>query len=244
VRTLAGNATTVTMYNKLFTKILDSSIWLEDAPTRIVWITLIAAMDQDGYAHFSALENLAIRARVSVEQAQKAIECFTAPDPNSGNPDNEGRRVERVPGGFFILNAEHHRQMMNRTIEREQTRIRVARHRAKNVTPDTVTPPLPNVTSVCVSSSISESIYLAYPKHVGKKAALKAIDAALKVKSSEFLLERSKAFSEAVKLWPAADHQFIPYPATWFNAGRYDDDPSEWERTATTHGNTKRAGWL
>ena len=35
-----------TMYNKLFTKILDSSIWLAPDPVRLVWITLLAAMDE------------------------------------------------------------------------------------------------------------------------------------------------------------------------------------------------------
>lgn len=117
------------MYNKLFTKILDSSIWLEATETRIVWITLLAAMDEDGYAHFSAMENLASRARVTIEQAGKAVACLLAPDPNSGNPDHEGRRIERVPGGFIILNAEKHRGILNRVIAREQTRIRVERHR-------------------------------------------------------------------------------------------------------------------
>lgn len=125
------------MFNKLFTKILDSSIWLEPTETRIVWITLLAAMDEDGYAHFSAMENLASRARVTMEQAEAAVKCLMAPDPNSGNPDHEGRRIERVPGGFIILNAERHRGIMNRVIEREQTRIRVARYRQKkDATPD------------------------------------------------------------------------------------------------------------
>lgn len=119
------------MYNRLFTKILDSSIWLEPAATRIVWITLIAAMDEDGYAHFSAIENLAARARVSVEDATAAVECFMNPDANSENQNNEGRRVERVPGGFLVLNAPAHRNMLNRTIQREQTRERVQRFRVK-----------------------------------------------------------------------------------------------------------------
>lgn len=119
------------MFNKLFTKILDSSIWLEPTTTRIVWITLLAAMDETGYAHFSAVENLAARARVTKEEAEKAIECFLKPDKNSANPDHQGSRVERVPGGFFILNAAAHRAMMNREIQKEQTRLRVAKHREK-----------------------------------------------------------------------------------------------------------------
>ena len=122
------------MFNKLFTKILDSSIWLEPNATRIVWITLLAAMDETGYAHFSAIENLANRARVTNEEAEVAVRCFLAPDPNSGDPQFKGRRVERVPGGFQILNASKYRSIMNREIQREKTRQRVADWRAKKKT--------------------------------------------------------------------------------------------------------------
>lgn len=122
----------MTMYNKIFTKILDSSIWLEPTPTRIVWITLLAAMDQDGYAHFSAIENLAHRAKISIEDTEEAIKVLTSPDSNSADPEFDGRRIERVPGGFVILNAEKHKQMVTRVVQREQTRKRVAKHREKN----------------------------------------------------------------------------------------------------------------
>ena len=61
------------MYNKLFTKILDSSIWLAPDTQRLVWITLVAAMDEEGIASFACVENLASRARVSVEDTAKAI---------------------------------------------------------------------------------------------------------------------------------------------------------------------------
>ncbi len=127
------------MYNKIFTKILDSSIWLEDNATRIVWITLIAAMDEDGYAHFSAIRNLANRAQVSMEDAEKAVEVLLNPDPDSANPDHDGRRIERVPGGFYILNSKKHRDMVTRVVQREQTRERVKKHRAKKKGNATVT---------------------------------------------------------------------------------------------------------
>jgi hypothetical protein len=146
------------MYTKLFAKILDSSIWLEPMATRIVWITLLAAMNEDGYAHFSAIENLANRARVTKEEAEKAIECFTQPDPNSANPDNGGRRVERVPGGFLVLNAETHRKTMNREIQRQQTRERVRKYKEKKKSNakalPSVTSALPNVTPVYASVSV------------------------------------------------------------------------------------------
>ena len=67
------------MYNKLFTKILDSSIWLAPDPHRLVWITLISAMDENGYAAFACAENLANRARVAVDDTKAAIAAFERP---------------------------------------------------------------------------------------------------------------------------------------------------------------------
>lgn len=119
------------MYNKLFSKILDSSIWLESTETRIVWITLIAAMDQDGFAAFSAIENLARRAGVTVTQAEAAVIVLLNPDVESGDPDFGGRRIERVPGGFIVLNAIKYREISNDANRREQTRLRVAAHRER-----------------------------------------------------------------------------------------------------------------
>jgi len=77
-----------------------------------------------------------------------------------------------------------------------------------------------------------EDVYLAYPKHVGKGSALKAIRRALESRSAEFLLERVTAYAAAVSRWPKERRQYIPMPATWFNAERYEDDQREWEAPA------------
>lgn len=131
------------MYNKLFTKILDSSIWLESMATRIVWLTFIAAMDENGFVQFASSLNVALRARVSIKAAEDAISCLEAPDPNSSDPDHEGRRIEKVPGGWMVLNAEKYRDLVTRAISQARTRERVAKHRERKrnapVTPNPVT---------------------------------------------------------------------------------------------------------
>lgn len=138
------------MYNKLFTKILDSSVWLAPSDHRVVWITLLAAMDEDGFARFAAVGNLANRARVSVEDTKAALAAFEAPDPESGDPDNEGRRIERVPGGWMVLNAEKYRELFKRETVREQTRQRNVAYRerkkAENGAENGVTDASPSVT--------------------------------------------------------------------------------------------------
>lgn len=131
------------MYSKLFASILDSSVWLEPMPTRIVWLTLLAAKDQDGFARFASIENLARRAIVTEADAQRAVDSLEAPDPRSSNPEHEGRRIERVPGGWVVLNAKLYDDLVRRDDERRATRERVRRHRAK--APEPPTSPIPPI---------------------------------------------------------------------------------------------------
>ena len=119
------------MYNKLFQKILDSSVWLESNETRIVWITLLAAMDEEGYAPFASTANLAHRARINPDQAALAVARLEAPDEVAPDQDHEGRRIERVPGGWMVLNAKAYRDTVTREEAKRVVRERVARHRAK-----------------------------------------------------------------------------------------------------------------
>lgn len=80
------------------------------------------------------------------------------------------------------------------------------------------------------TTDVVEEIYWAYPKHSGKRTALKAITKALQEIDAATLLERTKAYAAAVATWPNEKLEFRPDPATWFNGGRYDDDQAEWYR--------------
>jgi len=117
------------MYNKLFTKILDSPIWLEPDATRLVWITLLATMDEDGFCQYASVGNLARRAVVTLSRAEKAVGILQAPDRNSSDPDHEGRRIERVPGGWMVFNSKKYHDLATREHVRNQTRERVRKHR-------------------------------------------------------------------------------------------------------------------
>jgi hypothetical protein len=101
-------------YSKIFSKIVDSSIWLEDTPTRLLWMMMIAVMDEHGFCQFASVGNLAHRARLSIEETERALAVLEAPDPDSANPANEGRRVSRVDGGWLVLNAQVFRDIVLR----------------------------------------------------------------------------------------------------------------------------------
>lgn len=82
----------------------------------------------------------------------------------------------------------------------------------------------------------AEQIYALFPKKVGREDALKAISGALKKHPLDYLLGKTSQFAEAVNSWPSSYRYFqdggdrCPHPASWFNAGRYADDPKEWRR--------------
>lgn len=80
--------------------------------------------------------------------------------------------------------------------------------------------------------ALAESIYAIYPKKSGRVNAIKAIVKVLKAGTlTELELQgRVRAYAEAVKRWTREDLQFVPHPATWFNRGNYDDDPTTWAR--------------
>ena len=79
-------------------------------------------------------------------------------------------------------------------------------------------------------------VYALYPKKVGQEDALRAISAALKKNDLTYLLGKTNQFRECVESWPTSYRYFqdggdrCPHPASWFNAGRYADDPREWKR--------------
>jgi hypothetical protein len=118
------------MFVKLFSSILTSSVWSEDNATRIVWITLLALADKDGDVR-SSPSGLARMANVSVEECQRALALFLAPDPESGTPDDDGRRIERREGGWFILNYGKYRALQDLETRKAQWRDAAKKYRQR-----------------------------------------------------------------------------------------------------------------
>jgi hypothetical protein len=74
--------------------------------------------------------------------------------------------------------------------------------------------------------------YAIYPRKVGKQAARRAYEKAIKKISHDQLIDRTAAYMRSVSKWPAQNMQYVPYPSAWLNKGHYDDDPAEWDRNA------------
>src|SRR5690348_14464223 len=119
-------------YTKLFGSILGSTIWREDSDTKVVWITMLAMADQDGLVEAS-VPGLAHLAGVTHESAEVALSKFSQPDKYSRSPEWDGRRIEKIDGGWRLLNYEKYMYKMSLEDRRERDRLRQQRHR-ENVT--------------------------------------------------------------------------------------------------------------
>lgn len=91
---------------------------------------------------------------------------------------------------------------------------------------------------VSFSENEIEAVYQLYPRKTGKRAAKTAIRKALERIAArgqpepvDWLAEKVEVFARSPK-GRAGD--FCPYPATWFNEDRFDDDENEWNRDNAT----------
>lgn len=103
-------------YTPLFSSIVRSSIWDEDAKTCKVWVTMLALADADGIVEGS-LPGLAHECRVTRNECATALRILEAPDPDSRTPDNEGRRIKAVEGGWLVLNHAKYRKQARKRAE-------------------------------------------------------------------------------------------------------------------------------
>ncbi len=109
---------------KLDCGIIHSSLWAEDSDTKICWITLLLLADATGFVR-AAASAIAREAGIPADVARRALDLFQSPDDESRTPDNQGKRVERVDGGYRVLNYEKYRERDYTNAERQK------RHRQK-----------------------------------------------------------------------------------------------------------------
>ncbi len=109
-------------YVPLFCSITDSTIWSLDAETCKVFITMLAMADPEGYIA-AAIDGIAVRSRLSVDQVESAIKKLSAPDPRSRNKSSDGRRVVEVERGWFIPAIPWFRQLARHEAEKARKRL-------------------------------------------------------------------------------------------------------------------------
>lgn len=233
------------VFAKIFSQIFDSSI-SGDYVVRHIFMDLLVLADRDGVVDMT-LDAISRRTNVPEEIVSHAICELMKPDTKSRSDNEEGRRIVPLDShrdwGWQIVNFQHYRNIRDEESRRAYFRDKKREYRAAKSTGVHSVPECPQPsTTVLDSPTLStqgegegeikniapkkaqiETLYQLYPKHAGKIPAFKAIEKALKVKTFDELLLAVQSYVRLV----ARDHtaqEYIPYPATWFNAGRYDDD--------------------
>ncbi len=118
----------MTGFTKLFGSIVNSTIWREPKEVKIVWITMLALSNREGVVE-SSLPGLADAARVTIEECVESLRVLMSPDPYSRTKAHDGRRVQEVEGGWFILNHAKYRAKLSAEDQREKARVRQGRWR-------------------------------------------------------------------------------------------------------------------
>lgn len=120
------------MFAKIFTQILDSSI-ARDWQLRHAFEDMLILADKDGIVDMT-LDSLARRTNKPEELWKGWIEKLLAPDLDSRNPREDGRRIKKLDEnrtwGWKIINYEHYRLIASE--EQRKANQRAAFHRWKD----------------------------------------------------------------------------------------------------------------
>lgn len=117
-------------YSPLFDKIVDSSLWLEEDFVVKVFLTMIAKQDADHVVRADAFM-IGQWSKKGEAEALRALAILEAPDTKRIVPQPyEGRRVQRVEGGWLLLNGAHYQELMQQANRRAYKRKKEAEYRA------------------------------------------------------------------------------------------------------------------
>lgn len=120
------------MYVKIFAGILESSI-ASDTKLRRFFMDLLLIADQDGNV-VATRDAIAKRLGTTRDEVDWGIEKLQQPDPDSGNPENDGRRLEPMEGrgyGWTILNYGFYRDIKTASELRAANARRQAEFKAR-----------------------------------------------------------------------------------------------------------------
>jgi len=125
------------MYTRVFSAILDSSIWQQELHVRCLWIVMLIIADEnrDGTVNVP-ISRLAQKANLTEEQTRSALDILMQPDPESDSPEEEGRRVmplvpDRPERGWRLVNWSKYKKIANEEQRREQVAENMRKYRAR-----------------------------------------------------------------------------------------------------------------
>jgi len=205
-------------YTKLFSEIVMSTIWREPNHTRLLWVTMLALMDEHSEV-MASVPGLADAARITIPECEDAIDCLMSPDPYSRNTYADGRRIEKIDGGWRIINGDYYRQKQSEDERREKNRRRQQRWRDRQKQNGDDEP-----------DDVFDEFWSLYPRKVNKKKAQQAFDRLTKE-------NQQKAIKDITHRYDDVNSQFIPHPTTYINGERWNDEMADQVQVEQYKGN-------
>lgn len=115
----------------LWSTIVTSTLWGEAKEVKILFITMLAIKDLNGLVMARA-DGLSRLANLTYDETVEAIRVLESPDKRSEDSQQfDGRRIQKIEGGWLILNHAKYREMISREGRREYQRNWMANKRTK-----------------------------------------------------------------------------------------------------------------
>lgn len=229
------------MYGKLFASLYQGTL-RGNADCILVFTNLIAHMDSGCWVdkHPRAIAD---EVGISVDRVRAALDELERPDPDSRSKEEDGRRIVRIDEhrdwGWLVVNGKKYRAIRNEEERREQNRAAQARWRNKNkpqsakVSSNTgvsaqeeeeeevIHPPTPRKRGSAVGF---DEFWGAYPRKVAKAQALKAWEKLAPDAELRGRILRALKAQAGSEQWRREGGAYIPYPASWLNGRRWEDE--------------------
>lgn len=204
---------------------LMSEVWRTDLPTveKMVLLVIADHASDDGTEAWPSQATIAKKASISVRTVQRSVNNLVAQgylwlEKHQGGSVN--CRDDRRPHRYTIV--------LN-TLRGDSTTTRKARGDFSDSDGATITPDtgrllrpknLPNETPLEPPADF-EVFWKEYPVKVGKQAARKAYEKAIKTATPADILDGAKRYANDPNRHPS----YTAHASTWLNAGRWSDDP-------------------
>lgn len=96
----------------IFTTMLDSSVWQEPYPVRLLWTAMLALKESDHVVRLNAFQ-LSRRANLTEQEVIDSLKVLSSPDNRRLEPQPfEGRRIKKTEDGWLILNGQRFEDLM------------------------------------------------------------------------------------------------------------------------------------
>ena len=213
------------MYGKSFQRMYTGSMVGSGSHVYAVWGYCITNADSE--SHTVDLNPVVLSTIIgdSLERIQAAIEYLEQPDLNSHNKEQEGRRIVKTTGfEYFVVSHEDYRNVKNNEELRQYFRENKRLNRlSKNVQDCLGMSQDPASVSVLTLPEDFCSFYAAYPKKQAKQEALKAWKQLKNKPALDYIIAAVNKQKQSTD-WKKDNGKYIPLPASWLRAGRWDDE--------------------